>query len=97
MSEKFIKYKYITAAGGKENGRNRSYRYFNYICGRQEKAGGDSENGDLRKQLCIFAEVMSTMKIMPGQKNVGVGFGLFAGKVQDGNFQEFQRENEEQY
>ena len=32
MSEKFIKYKYITAAGGKENGRNRSYRYFNYIC-----------------------------------------------------------------
>ena len=34
MSEKFIKYKYITAAGGKENGRNRSYRYFNYICGR---------------------------------------------------------------
>ncbi|MFR5335689.1 hypothetical protein [Enterocloster bolteae] len=40
---------------------------------------------------------MSTMKIMPGQKNGGVGFGLFAGKVQDGNFQEFQRENEEQY
>ena len=32
MTEKFIKYKYITAAGGKENGRNRSYRYFNYIC-----------------------------------------------------------------
>ena len=29
MSEKFIKYKYIIAAGGKENGRNRSYRYFN--------------------------------------------------------------------
>lgn len=44
-----------------------------------------------------FAEVMSTMKIMPGQKNGGFGFGLFAGKVQDGNFQEFQRENEEQY
>ena len=63
----------------------------------KEKAGGDSENGDLRKQLCIFADVMSTMKIMPGQKNGGVGFGLFAGKVQDGNFQEFQRENEEQY
>ncbi|WP_279288516.1 hypothetical protein [Enterocloster bolteae] len=40
---------------------------------------------------------MSTMKIMPGQKNGGFGFGLFAGKVQDGNFQEFQRENEEQY
>lgn len=61
----------------------------------KEKAGGDSENGDLRRQLCIFAEVMSTMKIMPGQKNGGIG--LLAGKVQDGNFQEFQRENEEQY
>lgn len=63
----------------------------------KEEAGGDSENGDLRRQLCIFAEVMSTMKIMPGQKHGGFGFGLFAGKVQDGNFQEFQRENEEQY
>lgn len=42
----------------------------------KEKAGGDSENGDLRRQLCIFAEVMSTMKIMPGQKNGGFGFGL---------------------
>ena len=46
MSEKFIKYKYITAAGGNENGRNRSYRYFNYICGRPYpycRAGNDTD------------------------------------------------------
>ena len=81
---------------------NVSYILFCLLCNNRWLAGPirkkrQEENGDLRRQLCIFAEVMSTMKIMPGQKNGGFGFGLFAGKVQDGNFQEFQRENEEQY
>ena len=49
----------------------------------KEKAEGDSENGDLRRQSCIFAEAMNTMKVMTGQKYGSAGFGPSAGKVQD--------------
>ena len=47
----------------------------------KEKAGGDSENGDLRRQSCIFVEAMNTMKVMTGQKYGSAGFGPSAGKV----------------
>lgn len=60
MTEKFIKYKYITAAGGKENGRNRSYRYFNYICGRPYpycRAGSGSESLNIIKNVIYIVGV----------------------------------------